>query len=142
MSAEASTPRAAVDSAPRVRNRVIVVVAAVLAAVVVWLIATVAGAPLTVDQGSGPQDVTVLAVIVTSALAALFGWGLLALLERVSARATTIWTAIAVAVLVLSLVPASLVDATAGTTVALVLMHLAVGAVVILGYRRAGARRG
>ncbi|MEV4825137.1 DUF6069 family protein [Micromonospora sp. NPDC049274] len=141
MSTEASTPRSDVG-ASRVRYRSVALVVAVLAAVVVWLIATVAGAPLTVDQGAGPQDVTVLAVIVTSALAALLGWGLLAVLERVSARATTIWTGIAVAVLALSLVPASLVDAAAGTTVALVLMHLAVGAVVILGFRMAGARRG
>ncbi|CCH17960.1 DUF6069 family protein [Micromonospora lupini] len=140
MSTEASAPRA-VDNTPRLRNRSIALAVAVLAAVVVWLIATVAGASLTVDQGAGPQDVTVLAVIVTSALAALLGWGLLAVLERLSAHATTIWTAIAVAVLVLSLVPASLVDASAGTRVALVLMHLAVGAVVILGFRRAGARR-
>ncbi|MET8085873.1 DUF6069 family protein [Micromonospora sp. NPDC005237] len=138
MSAEASAPRA-VDGASRVRNRSIALVVAVLAAVAVWSIATLAGAQLTVDQGSGPQDVTVLAVLVTSALAALLGWGLLAVLERLSARATTIWTGIAVAVLVLSLVPASLVDASAGTRFALVLMHLVVGAVVILGFRR-GAR--
>ncbi|MEV4386833.1 DUF6069 family protein [Micromonospora sp. NPDC049580] len=121
------------------RNRSIALVVAVLAAVAVWSIATLAGAQLTVDQGSGPQDVTVLAVLVTSALAGLLGWGLLAVLERLSARATTIWTGIAVAVLVLSLVPASLVDASAGTRFALVLMHLVVGAVVILGFRR-GAR--
>ncbi|MEU5783465.1 DUF6069 family protein [Micromonospora lupini] len=140
MSTEASTPRA-VDGTPRLRNRSIALVVAVLAAVVVWLIATLADASLTVDQGTGPQDVTVLAVIVTSALAALLGWGLLAVLERLSARAMTIWTAIAVAVLLLSLVPASLVDASAGTRVALVLMHLAVGAVVILGFRRAGSPR-
>ncbi|MEU0548710.1 DUF6069 family protein [Micromonospora sp. NPDC005979] len=122
------------------RSRSITLVVAVLAAVAVWSIATVAGTRLTVDQGAGPQDVTVLAVIVTSALAALLGWGLLAVLERLSARATMIWTGIAVVVLVLSLVPASLVDASAGTRVALVLMHLVVGAVVILGLRQ-GARR-
>lgn len=139
MSAQASAPRA-VDGASRVRSRSITLVVAVLAAVAVWSIATVAGTRLTVDQGAGPQDVTVLAVIVTSALAALLGWGLLAVLERLSARATMIWTGIAVVVLVLSLVPASLVDASAGTRVALVLMHLVVGAVVILGLRQ-GARR-
>ncbi|MET8525957.1 DUF6069 family protein [Micromonospora sp. NPDC005172] len=138
MSAETSASRA-VDGASRVRDRSIASVVAVLAAVAVWSIATLAGAQLTVDQGAGPRDVTVLAVVLNAAVAALLGWGLLAVLERVSARATTIWTGIAVAVLVLSLVPASLVDATAGTRFALVLMHLVVGAVVILGFRR-GAR--
>ncbi|MFI5925816.1 DUF6069 family protein [Micromonospora sp. NPDC051543] len=139
MSAEASVPRARA-SASRVRDRAIAVAVAVLAAVAVWSIATLAGAQLTVDQGTGPRDVTVLAVVLNSAIAALLGWGLLAVLERFRASAITIWTAIALAVLVLSLVPASLVDASAGTRVALVLMHLVVGAVVIVGFRR-GARR-
>ncbi|WP_405433462.1 DUF6069 family protein [Micromonospora sp. NBC_00617] len=138
MSAEASVPRAA-DGTLRVRHRSIALLVAVLAAVAVWSGATLAGAQLTVDQGAGPQDVTVLAVIMNSGLAALLGWGLLAVLERLSARATTIWTGIAVAVLVLSLVPVLLVDASAGTRWALVLMHLVVGAIVILGFRR-GAR--
>ncbi|MCF0091850.1 DUF6069 family protein [Micromonospora sp. MH99] len=138
MSAKASAPHA-VDGPARTRNRSVAVAVAVLAAVAVWSGATLAGAQLTVDQGSGPQDVPVLAVLMTSALAALLGWALLAVLERFSARATTIWTGIAVAVLVLSLLPALLVDASAGTRFTLVLMHLVVGAVVILGLRR-GAR--
>ncbi|WP_433460952.1 DUF6069 family protein [Micromonospora sp. CA-248212] len=121
------------------RDRAIAVAVAVLAAVAVWSIATLAGAQLTVDQGAGPRDVTVLAVVLNSAIAALLGWGLLAVLERFRASAITIWTGIALVVLVLSLVPASLVDASAGTRVALVLMHLVVGAVVIVGFRR-GAR--
>ncbi|MFI7593521.1 DUF6069 family protein [Micromonospora sp. NPDC049359] len=118
------------------RDRAIAVAVAVLAAVAVWSIATLAGAQLTVDQGVGPRDVTVLAVVLNSAIAALLGWGLLAVLERFRASAITIWTGIALVVLVLSLVPASLVDASAGTRVALVLMHLVVGAVVIVGLRR------
>ncbi|WP_435207643.1 DUF6069 family protein [Micromonospora sp. bgisy143] len=139
MSTEASVPRA-VDGASPIRDRAVAVVVAVLAAVAVWSIATLSGAQLTVDQGAGPQDVTVLAVVLNAAIAALLGWGLLAVLERFSARARRIWTGIALTVLVLSLVPASLVGASAGTRAALVLMHLVVGAVVIVGFRR-GARR-
>ncbi|WP_433120404.1 DUF6069 family protein [Micromonospora sp. CA-246542] len=138
MSAEASVPRAGA-SASHLRDRAITVAVAALAAVAVWSIATLAGAQLTVDQGTGPRDVTVLAVVLNSVIAALLGWGLLAVLERFRASARTIWTGIALVVLVLSLVPASLVDASAGTRVALVLMHLVVGAVVIVGLRR-GAR--
>ncbi|MFY1614788.1 DUF6069 family protein [Micromonospora sp. WMMD736] len=139
MSAQASVPRT-VDGTARPRDRAIAVVVAVLAAVAVWSVATLADAQLTVDQGAGPREVTVLAVVLNAAIAALLGWGLLAALERFTARATTIWTGIALAVLVLSLVPASLVGASVGTRVALVLMHLVVGAVVIVGFRR-GARR-
>jgi hypothetical protein len=126
----------AAGGASRVRNRSIALGAAVVATVVLWLIANVAGAELKVDQGSGRQDLTVVSVILTSAIVALLGWGLLALLERFSARAKTIWTGMAVAVLVLSLVPPSLVDASTGTKVTLVSMHLAVGVIVILGFRK------
>ncbi|MEU4564017.1 DUF6069 family protein [Actinoplanes sp. NPDC023936] len=135
MSAEASTTRA-VGSTSRVRNRAIGLVAAVVGAVVVWLIANVAGAELKVDQGSGPEAVSVALVIMMSAAFALLGWGLLALLERFTARARTIWTAVAGVVLVLSLALPLMVDATSGTKAALVLMHLVVGAAVIVMFRK------
>jgi Family of unknown function (DUF6069) len=81
-----------------------------------------------------PWRARALAVI-AAVLAALAGWGLLALLERFTARPRTIWTAIAVLVGLLSLVgPLSTI---ASTTVAnglsLALMHLAVAAVLIPG---------
>jgi peptidoglycan/LPS O-acetylase OafA/YrhL len=71
----------------------------------------------------------------TSLVAALAGWGLLALLERFTARPRTSWTAIAGLVGLLSLVGP--LSAIASTTVAnglsLALMHLAVAAVLIPG---------
>ncbi|KAB1927978.1 hypothetical protein F8271_29240 [Micromonospora sp. ALFpr18c] len=135
MSAEASTTRA-VSGTSRARTRAIAIVAAVVGAVVVWLIAKAAGAELKVDQGSGPQDVSVFAVVLTAVFAGLFGWALLALLEKFTARAKAIWTTVAVVVLLISLVLPLLVDATTGTKVALVLMHLTVGAIVIQLFRK------
>jgi hypothetical protein len=74
-------------------------------------------------------------VAATSLAAALAGWGLLALLERFTARPRTSWTAIAVLVGLLSL--AGPLSTIAPTTVAnglsLALMHLAVAAVLIPG---------
>jgi hypothetical protein len=69
----------------------------------------------------------------TSLVAALAGWGLLALLERFTARPRTIWTAIAVLVGLLSLAGplSTLASTTAANALALALMHLAVAAVLI-----------
>jgi Family of unknown function (DUF6069) len=79
------------------------------------------------------QSITPALVAGTSLVAALAGWGLLALLERFSARPRTIWTAIAVLVALLSL--AGPLSTIASTTVAnglsLALMHLAVAAALI-----------
>jgi hypothetical protein len=67
---------------------------------------------------------------------ALLGWGALALLERHTRRARAIWTALAGAVLVLSLVPIAVEQATGDTKVLLVLIHVAVAAVLIPAFRR------
>jgi hypothetical protein len=86
---------------------------------------------------AAPQGVGIASVVLSSLAASLAGWGLLAILERRFARARTIWTVIAIAVLLASLsVPLS-----AGTTttakVSLAMMHLAVAAVLIPTLRRA-----
>ena len=79
-------------------------------------------------------DLTLL--VVTVLPIALAAWGVLALLERFTPRAKSIWTIAAVIVLALSLPPLALLGATAGTTIALVLMHLATGLTLILMLRR------
>jgi hypothetical protein len=65
----------------------------------------------------------------------LAGWGLLALLERFTARPRTSWTVIAVGVGLLSLAgPLSTIAPTTVTNgLSLALMHLAVAAVLIPG---------
>jgi hypothetical protein len=68
---------------------------------------------------------------VLTALIALLGWGALALLERVTRHARTVWTGLAVAVLAVSFVPIAVEKATADTKIVLVLIHLVVAAVLI-----------
>lgn len=81
-------------------------------------------------------------VAVVSALAALAGWGLLAVLERFTAAARRVWTVIATVALLLSLgAPLSGHGVTAGSRFTLVAMHLAVGAAVITLMRRSSQRR-
>jgi uncharacterized protein DUF6069 len=121
------------------RARALAVIAAVLAALAVWLVTDpLLGVDLAAPTRPGSeelQSITPALVAGTSLVTALAGWGLLALLERFTARPRTIWTAIAVLVGLLSL--AGPLSTIASTTVAnglsLALMHLAVAAVLIPG---------
>ena len=124
------------------RSPVATVLGATAAAVVVWVVATLAGAELTVSFGAGQpiQKVTVVNVIVAALVGSLAGWGLLALLRRFTVNARAIWTVIAVAFALFSLGgPLSTISST-GTKVALGAMHLAVATVTIVGLRRTRGR--
>lgn len=118
-----------------------VAVTAAGAAALVWsLVTQVASVDLTVHAGSGPQDVNVGSVVVASLVVALVGAGLLRVLQRRAQRGLAIWTGVGVAVLAVSLVgPMGATSASAGGCLAL--LHLVVGAVVIVGLRmRHGGR--
>ena len=107
----------------------------------VWAIAVpLSGTHLLIRFGSGAAESIGIDYVIGASLAAsLAGWGLLALLERRTARARRIWTGIAFVVVVLS----SNFPLTAGTTmsskVALALMHVAVAAVLVPAMRRSPA---
>src|SRR6267143_624727 len=118
------------------------VLGATAAAVAIWVVATAAGADLTVSFGSGQpiQKVTVINVVVAALVGSLAGWGLLALLRRFTTNARAIWTVIAIIFALLSLGgPLSTISST-GTKVTLVAMHLAVATVTIVGLRRTRGR--
>ena len=113
--------------------RAAAVVGAAAAAFLVWLVAgPLADVDLTVERGGavGPGAVVGIALG-----AGLVGWALLAVLERVTARAAVVWRALAVAVLVVSLVGPLGATGTAAT-VTLMLMHLVVGTVLIVAMGR------
>lgn len=134
-----TTTRSRSARTARVSHRASTVAAAVLTAVAVWLIAVpVAGLDLLVRPGGGAtQQVGVGSVVIVSLLAALLGWGLLALLERlIPARARAVWTVAAGVMLVLSLAGPLTGGTTAAVAATLALMHVAVGAVLIMGLRR------
>jgi hypothetical protein len=118
------------------------VLGATAAAVAIWIVATAAGADLTVSFGPGQpiQRITVVNVIVAALVGSLAGWGLLALLRRFTANARAIWTAIAIIVALLSLGGPLSAVASPGTKVSLVAMHLAVATVTIVGLRRTRGR--
>src|ERR1700681_3404640 len=110
------------------RTPVVAVLGATSAAVAIWVVATAAGADLTVSFGAGQpmQKVTVVNVVVAALVGSLAGWGLLALLRRFTAKARGIWTVTAIVVALLSLAGPLSAIASTGTKVSLVAMHLAV----------------
>ena len=70
-------------------------------------------------------------VIGVTVAASLFGWLLLALLERHTAHARLPWTTIALAVLAASLALPLAFAATSSAVTGLIVMHVTVGAAVI-----------
>jgi hypothetical protein len=118
------------------------VLGATAAAVAIWILATLAGADLTVSFGTGQpiQKVTVVNVVVAALVGSLAGWGLLALLRRFTTNARAIWTVIAMIFALVSLGGPMSTISSAGTKVALVAMHLAVATVTIVGLRRTRGR--
>jgi hypothetical protein len=141
-----TAPAPATETAPggapasvRRRRRALGIVAAVVVTLAVWLVGHLAGADywITDSQGSARIDAVVTASV--TVILGLVGWGVLALLERVTRYGTTVWTVLAVAVVVASEVPVVLVDATTATHVALAVVHLAVGAVLVPAFVRARA---
>jgi hypothetical protein len=117
-----------------------VAVVAAVAAAVVWVGATVTGVDVAVGSGSSARGVGLVSVVVTALVVSVAGAGLLRVLERRTQRARRVWTGIASAVWVVSLVgPTGARSMSAGLTLAA--LHLVVGAVVIIGLRRRHAGR-
>src|SRR6266436_6333091 len=98
---------------------VVAVLGATAAAVAIWIVATAAGADLTVSFGPGQpiQKVTVVNVVVAALVGSLAGWGVLALLRRFTAHARAVWTVIAIVVALLSLAGPLSPTASTGTKI-------------------------
>lgn len=122
------------------RRRIAVVAVAVVAALVDWiLLAPLAGLTLTARQG-GVQHIGAPAVVISTAVVSFLGWGLLAILERRTARARTTWTVIATIVCITSLGSPLTNGIGLGAKLGLASLHLVVGAIVILGLRRTAVK--
>ncbi len=105
-------------------------------AAITWVVATqAAGVDLVVGAGAGRQHVGVASVVVATLVAAYAGGGLLRVLARRTPRGRRTWTAVAVAVLAVSLA-GPLGAATLPAGLVLAALHLEVGAVVVVGLRR------
>jgi uncharacterized protein DUF6069 len=139
----ARTPAVKATECVRKRRRIraLATMAAAGATFTLWMIAhPIAGADLVVDTGSGPTTVIPTAAVLVTVVAGLAAWGLLALVERFSRRAAAIWSWIAGAVVLISLLGPLGSAVGAGATAALVAMHLLTGAVLIPLMARSSAQ--
>jgi hypothetical protein len=129
----ASAGTAGAAARPSRRIRALAVLGAAAATLGVWVVAgPLVGVDLNVRLGSASvQHVGPATVVIVSILAGLAGWGLLAALEHFTPMARTVWTAIALVTLALSLAGPLSGGVTTATKVALAGMHLAAAAVLI-----------
>jgi Family of unknown function (DUF6069) len=130
------TPIARTRRGVRTR-RALIVAGATAAALAVWALAgPIGGVDIAARSGGSVQQIGPGAVAVSSMLAGLAGWGLLACLERLMKRPHRTWTVTASVVFVLSLTgPLGGVGTAAKLT--LFCLHLVVAAVLIAGLPRA-----
>jgi hypothetical protein len=111
----------------------------VLAPAAIWLVAVpLLGLDLQVAQPSGraPAQITLPMVLATALAASLAGWALLALLERLTRQAHTIWTATAVVALIASFAPLLAPGTSTTSRIVLAVLHLAVAAILITSLAR------
>jgi hypothetical protein len=126
--------------------RLTAVASAIASALAIWMIAELAlGIDLRAPAFDGSADtlpIRVQDVLLVSALLSFAGWGFIAVLERLTARARRVWLVIAIVGLVLSLgTPLSGAGVTLANRLVLMSMHLAVGGVLIPALYRSSPRR-
>ncbi len=123
---------------PRVKLPLLAIEAALVINVVILTLARLANGEFPVaNTGSDDQTVGYVAVIAMTLLLGFAAWGLLAVLERTTSQPRTIWTAIAVAFFLVSMLgPLSGVDT--ASKVVMALLHVG-SAIAIIPLMRASA---
>ena len=141
-----STTSAAASAVPHLkqgRSRALCVAGGALAAALAWIVEVpLLGIHLNFRFGAGhTQTISIGQVIGVAVAASLLGWLLLTLLERRTTQARRRWTTIALAALAASLALPLAAATTTSAAVALIVMHLTVGAAVIPALARTARTR-
>ena len=112
-----------------------VILVAAVVALTIWSAARLVGVELTVGKGADPSQVGPLDVLVATVLAGLLAWGGHSLLARTPRSTARGWPFVGSTAIAISLTgPSYLADG--ASAVALIAMHVAVGAVLIWGFAR------
>ncbi|WP_326647471.1 MULTISPECIES: DUF6069 family protein [unclassified Streptomyces] len=128
---------------PSLRRHAYAVGGAVLATALLWTAARSLGVELRVDARNGrpPQVVGLPLVAGSTLVVSLLASATRKWLDRLTDRASTVWTRLAVTVLLVSLAPMTYVQASGSAKATLALMHLAVAAVLVPLLARANGDR-
>ncbi|MCX4547600.1 DUF6069 family protein [Streptomyces sp. NBC_01267] len=119
------------------RQRIVTVVVATLATVVVWLLAHSAfGVDIEVKTNGSASSVQLPAVIFATLVSGLLAWALIALLERRPSGGRKAWVIIAVVVFLLSLVAGPGSGVTTSAKIALACLHTVAALVLVPGLAR------
>lgn len=139
-----TTTASAVPHIRQGRARALCAAGGALAAALAWTVEVpLLGIHLNVRFGPGHiQTISIGQVIGVTVAASLFGWLLLALLERRTPQARVLWTTIALVALAASLALPLAFATTTSAIAGLIVLHVTVGAAVIPAMARtARARR-
>jgi hypothetical protein len=110
--------------------------ATAVGALVLW--AGTGGDPVVRAAGGAEQHVGAASVVITTVVAGLAGWALLAVLERTTRRAYAIWVTVATLVFMLSLVPMAMAAVGAASLGALLGLHVLVYTLLTTAFGRTG----
>jgi hypothetical protein len=119
----------------RVRQAAAWIATAALANGLAWVIGHLAHANYVLGTPLGDRHISLGVAVVATAAAGIAGWGLLVLFERRTSRPRTVWTAVALAVLLSSIVPIFVLPAATPTRAALTGLHCLAAAILIPGLR-------
>jgi hypothetical protein len=110
------------------------------AAVAVWLIGAAFGVDLEARTGASTQAVSVVAVLIAALVVGLAGWGVRAVLARLTkGGGEVVWLVLCGVLLLVSLLGA-VAGTSPGAIAVLMVEHVVVGVVVAFGLRRAGSQ--
>ena len=112
------------------------VAAAGLANGAVFAACRAGGVEFTTTDATGEHPFPLSGIVLISVVFGLLGWATLAGLERWTRRPVLIWSVLATAVVLLSMVPIALIDASAGTKAALAVIHVVVALALLPMLRR------
>jgi hypothetical protein len=135
MTATLTTRPARSAATERRLRRAAAAVAAVAANAVLWGVCAALGTDFLLSDSTGSVVISLPIAVTATAIFSVLGWAGLAVLERFTRHARTVWTTLAVVVAAASIVPIFLEHATGATRAALTVLHLAVAVVLIPGFR-------
>ena len=112
-------------------GRVVAIAIAATATGLAWLLGRMAHVDYIVDTPIGTREITLALTIVAAVAAGIAGWVVIALLERYTSSPRGVWIALALVVLVVSIVPIFWTTANLGTQLMLTALHCVAAAVLI-----------